>query len=159
DGRCVRCAVTCARASECPTADYACGNDGLCHAPGGALGEPVQAGSFLVDDFAITDVDHDGAGDVIGFSKTSLIVRHGDASGALARAATLFTASQSGPPALGDLDDDGTLDVALTTPDGLVTYTSAFGELSPLDVQTLITTASGAPLDMRSLFRIASVTL
>lgn len=156
---CVRCAVVCTRSSECPTTDYTCGNDGVCHAPGGALGQPVAAGSFLVDDFAITDVDHDGAGDVLGFSKTSIIVRHGDAGGLLARSETLFTPPASGAPALGDLDDDGSLDVALATPDGLVAYTSAFGELSPLDVQSTIASSSGAPTDIRSLFRIASLTL
>jgi len=127
----------------------------LCHAPGGALGQLVQLGSFLVDGFGITDVDHDGAGDVLGFSKTSILVRHGDAGGQLARSETLFTPSQSGPPALGDLDDDG----SLATPDGLVTYTSAFGELSPLDVQSTITSSAGAPLDIRSLFRITSLTI
>lgn len=159
EASCVRCAVTCTRASECPTTDYACGNDGQCHAPGGALGQPVQVGAFLVDDLAITDVDHDGAGDVLGFSKTSIIVRHGDASGALARATALFTPSQSGAPALGDLDDDGSLDVTLATPDGLVTFGSAFGDLSPLDVQSTVTSQTGAPLDLRSLFRIASLTV
>jgi len=146
-------------ATECPTTDYTCGSDGLCHAPGGALGQPVQLGSFLVDGFGITDVDHDGTGDVLGFSKTSILVRHGDAGGQLARSETLFTPSQSGPPALGDLDDDGSLDVTLATPDGLVTYTSAFGELSPLDVQSTITSSAGAPLDIRSLFRITSLTI
>lgn len=156
---CVRCAVACSRSSECPTPDYTCGNDSLCHAPGGALGPPVQVGSFLVDDFAITDIDHDGAGDVLGFSKTSIFVRHGDAGGRLARSETRFTPSQSGPPALGDLDDDGALDVTLATPDGLVTYTSAFGELSPLDVQSTIASATGAPLDLRTLFRIAPLTI
>jgi hypothetical protein len=159
EASCVRCAVACSRSSECPTTDYTCGNDGLCHAPGGALGQPVQAGSFLVDDFAITDVDHDGAGDVLGFSKTSILVRHGDAGGRLARSETQFTPSQSGPPALGDLDDDGALDVALATPDGLVTYTSAFGQLSPLDVQSTISSAAGAPLDLRALFRISPLTM
>jgi hypothetical protein len=131
--------VVCTRSSECPTTDYTCGTDGLCHAPGGALGPPGAAGSFLVDDFAITDVDHDGAGDVLGFARTSILVRHGDAGGLLARSDILFTPSQSGPPALGDLDGDGSLDVTLATPDGLVTYTSAFGELSPLDIQSPIT--------------------
>jgi hypothetical protein len=79
--------------------------------------------------------------------------------GLLARSDILFTPSQSGPPGLGDLDGDGSLDVALATPDGLVTYTSAFGELSPLDIQSPITSSTGAPLDIRLLFRIASLTI
>ena len=34
---CVRCAVVCSAVGDCPNAAYACGVDGVCHAPGGAL--------------------------------------------------------------------------------------------------------------------------
>src|SRR5437588_8670878 len=80
DPRCVRCAVLCASNADCPTSDYTCGTDGECHAPGGALAQPVVAGTFEVGDLRITDVDHDGAGDVVGVGTTSIVIRHGAAS-------------------------------------------------------------------------------
>ena len=40
---CVRCAVTCDKANDCPSDAYACGNDGFCHAPGGQLADPTGA--------------------------------------------------------------------------------------------------------------------
>src|SRR5690348_3733168 len=97
DATCVRCAVTCTTAADCPTSDYACGVDNVCHAPGGALAPPVSAGTFLVDDYRITDVDKDRIGDVVGLSKTSIAVRHGDATAQLARAESQITPSQTGP--------------------------------------------------------------
>ena len=38
---CVACAVVCTAAKDCPTADYTCGVDGFCHAPGGAFSAPT----------------------------------------------------------------------------------------------------------------------
>src|SRR5436853_7211094 len=61
---CIRCAVACTSSADCPTTDYACGVDGFCHAPGGALGAAVTVGTFLVDDYRITDIDRDRIGDV-----------------------------------------------------------------------------------------------
>ena len=46
DATCVRCAVTCSTSRDCPSTDYTCGVDGLCHAPGGGLAQPRTAGSF-----------------------------------------------------------------------------------------------------------------
>jgi len=154
DSTCVRCAVVCSAVADCPTPDYACGVDGLCHAPGGALEAPVPAGPFQVGEFHITDLDHDGTGDVLGLSRTSVVIRHGEASGRLSALESLITPSQSGPPAVGDLDNDGSLDVTITTPDGLVSYTSPYGTLSPVAVQSLVLGATGSPLDVRMMFRI-----
>lgn len=151
---CVRCAVVCDTSSDCPTADYACGVDGLCYAPGGALQDPVPGGSFQVGEFHITDVDHDGTGDILGLSRTSIAIRHGESDGRLSEIESLITPSQSGPPAVGDLDNDGSLDVTITTPDGLVSYTSPFDTLSPVAVQSLLIGATGAPVDVRLMFRI-----
>src|SRR5438067_13756300 len=91
DPTCIRCARVCSTASDCPTPDYACGIDGFCHAPGGALGAPSVPVPFQVDDLVITDVNHDGVGDAIGLSKTSLVVRFGDGNGALSAAQSMVT--------------------------------------------------------------------
>src|SRR5438067_10143037 len=59
---CVKCAVTCRTATDCPTSDYACGVDGFCHAPGGALAAPINAGAFEATDLRVTDIDQDRIG-------------------------------------------------------------------------------------------------
>lgn len=153
DATCVRCAVTCTKAADCPSSDYSCGVDGLCHAPLGALATPVEAGLFLVDDFAVTDVDHDKIGDVVGVSRTSLVVRHGDVGASLARTDTQVTPSQTGPAAFGDVDNDGTLDVTMATADGLATYASPFGTLSPLDITQTVGTGA-MQFDARQVFTV-----
>lgn len=153
DATCVRCAVTCTAAADCPSSDYSCGVDGLCHAPLGALATPVEGGLFLVDDYAITDIDHDKIGDVVGVSRTSLVVRHGDVGASLARTDTEVTPSQTGPAAFGDVDNDGTLDVTMATADGLATYASPFGTLSPLDLTQTVATANMS-FDARGVFTI-----
>jgi len=158
DATCVRCAVTCTAASDCPTAAYACGVDGVCHAPGGALAAPVEAGSFLVDDYRITDIDRDRIGDVVGMSRTSIVVRHGDAAASLVRSDVQLTPSQSGPGSFGDVDNDGALDVTIATPDGLVSYASTYGTLSPLDIASTIA-GQGGPVDVRMGFPISPITL
>jgi len=159
DPSCVRCAVTCSTASDCPTTDYACGADGLCHEAAGQLASPTAPVSFAADDIRITDLDHDGIGDLVGVSKTSLVVRFGDAAGGLARLDSIVTPAQTGPAAFGDLDGDGSIDVTLSAPDGLVTYTSPFGAPSPVDIQSPILGGDGQPLDIASLFPIGSLQL
>ena len=154
DATCVRCTVVCTERVDCPTAEYSCGVDGFCHAPGGELGTPVSGGPFQISDLYLTDIDHDGTGDVVGLSRTSIVVRYGDASGRLSDAQSQITPSQSGPAAIGDLDNDGSLDVTITTADGMVSYTSPYKTLTPLALQSLLLTQSGMPLDVRSMFRI-----
>jgi hypothetical protein len=156
---CVRCAVTCTTATDCPSAAYACGVDGFCHAPGGALASPVEAGSFLVDDYRITDIDRDRIGDVVGLSRTSIVVRHGDAAASLTRTDVELTPSQTGPGAFGDVDNDGSLDVTIATAGGLVSYASTYGTLSPLDIASTIVGSSGQPVDVRMGFPISPITL
>src|SRR5262245_55138723 len=159
DGSCVRCAVTCRAAADCPSADYACGVDGFCHAPGGALAAPTAPVTFAADELRITDVDHDGIGDVLGLTNTSLVVRHGDAAGALTTFDSFVTPAQSGPAGFGDLDGDGTIDLALSTRDGLVTYASPFGDPSPVDVATPITAQDGTVLDIAMMFPVGPLQL
>jgi hypothetical protein len=160
ESRCVRCAVTCSTAADCPTTDYACGVDGLCHAPGGGLAQPRSAGSFQANELAVTDIDHDGIGDAIGLSRTSVVIRHGEATGALGTLDSLVTPTQTGPAALGDLDNDGTLDLTLTTADGLVSYASVYGELAPIAVNSAVVDKdTGDPLDFRKFFHIAPLVI
>src|SRR5262249_9470468 len=94
DAACRRCAVTCSVASDCPTTDYEWGVDGLCHAPGGALGQPHSAGTFQANELRVTDIDHDGIGDVLGLSRTSIVVRHGEATAQLAALDSIVTPTQ-----------------------------------------------------------------
>lgn len=154
DATCVHCAVTCAKSADCPSDAYTCGVDGTCHAPGGALGPAVEAGQFFVDDMRITDIDHDGIGDVIGASRTSLVVRHGDPTASLSRSESQFTPSQAGPASFADLDGDKSIDVTLATSEGIVSYASPYGVLSPLDIRDVLTDNNGAPLDARMIFPI-----
>jgi len=151
--------VTCDAVDDCPSGAYACGNDGFCHAPGGQLAEPSAPVTFQADDLRITDLDRDGAGDVIGVSKTSIIVRKGDAAGTLAATTSFVTPAQSGPPAFGDLDGDGTIDVTLATPDGIALLTSRFGTLSPVAIESPIFDEQGQPLDFLRLFQVSPVEL
>ncbi|HUS28782.1 MAG TPA: VCBS repeat-containing protein [Kofleriaceae bacterium] len=132
DATCVKCAVACSTSAQCPSSAYACGVDGFCHAPGGELDDLHGAGVFQAEQLRVTDVDHDGIGDALGVSSTSLLVRRGDAAGQLAMLETVLTPSQTGPATFGDLDGDGSLDVSLATPDGLVSYASTFGALAPI---------------------------
>jgi hypothetical protein len=160
DATCVRCAVTCSTERDCPSTDYTCGVDGLCHAPGGGLSPPRTAGSFQATELHITDVDHDGLGDALGTSRTSIVVRHGDATGQLGTVDSLVTPTQTGPAALGDLDNDGSLDLALTTADGLVSYASPYGELAPIAVNgSLVDKGNGMTLDVRAFFHIAPLVM
>jgi len=151
DAACVRCAVACAVDAQCPAAAYACGVDGFCHAPGGQLAAPTAPVTFAAEDLRVTDIDRDGRGDVVGVSSTSIVVRYGDAAGALAQSDSFVTPAQTGPAAFGDLDGDGSIDLSLATPDGVVSYTSPFGSLSPVDIETPLYDDRGAPLDLRTL--------
>ena len=61
DATCVRCAVTCDEQTDCPTAAYACGTDGLCHAPDGGM-EEIDAGVDAGEVDAGLDAGDDDAG-------------------------------------------------------------------------------------------------
>ena len=159
DASCVRCAVTCSMPADCPNASYTCGVDGFCHAPGGLFGEPTAPLTFGADDLEITDIDRDGIGDVVGVSKTSIIVRHGDATGSLVTAQSFVTPAQSGPHAFGDLDGDGANDVTLSTLDGIVTYSSRFGTLSPVAIESPLVDNQGNGLDIRRLLSVGTFQL
>lgn len=157
DASCVSCSVTCTLDSQCPTTAYHCGTDGLCHAPGGALADPEVVGAFEANDFRVADVDHDGTGDILGTSRSSIVVRFGDAVAPLSRIESIVTPPQTGPAAFGDIDGDLVDDISITTLDGLVSYTSEYGRMSGVPVQTKIADAGDA--EVRMLFGIGPITL
>ena len=151
---CVRCAVTC-DPGICPSDAYTCGVDGFCHAPGGELAEPGSPVTFQADDMRVTDADRDGIGDVIGVSKTSIIFRNGDPAGSLAAGTSFVTPVPSGPAAFGDLDGDGRIDITLPTGDGLVSYTSEFGVLSPVAIENpVFDSGTGLPINFVRVFSV-----
>jgi hypothetical protein len=155
DATCVACAVVCATAADCPNTAYTCGIDERCHAPSGTFGQPQVAGTFAANDYRITDLDHDGIGDVVGVSDSSIVVRHGATSGMLSVLDSHLTPTQTGPAAFGDLDGDSSLDLSLVTPDGVVAYTSPYGTLSPMYVTNLIAdVGTSQALDIRALFTV-----
>lgn len=156
DPSCVACQVSCTTAADCPTTAYACGVDGRCHAPGGGLAHPLTTGAFESSQFALTDVDHDGVGDAVGVSRSSIVVRFGEASGALSNEVSMVTPSQTGTAAFGKLDDDDSLDLTITTPDGIVAYTSPYGTISPLDIESFFGTANNAA-DIRMMYGITKL--
>ena len=151
DPSCVKCAVSCATNADCPSDDYACGVDGFCHAPSGDLARPTAPVTFQADDLRVADIDHDGRGDVVGVSRTSIAVRYGDPAASLTGSDSFVTPAQTGPASFGDIDGDGSLDITLATTEGLVSYTSSFGSLSPIDVKSPLTGANGSPLDIVSI--------
>lgn len=152
---CIACAVACTTAMDCPNSAYTCGADDRCHAPGGTVGQGQVAGPFAANEYRITDIDQDGIGDVVGVSRSSIVVRHGAASGQLSVLDSTLTPTQTGPASFGDLDGDASLDLSITTPDGIVAYTSPYGTLSPLDVNNLISDATASQaLDVRFVWTV-----
>ena len=66
-----------------------------------------------------------------------------------------MTPSQTGPAAFGDLDGDGSLDVAITTPDGIASYTSPYGVPSEVSVSSPVVGSGGAPVDVLDLVHVS----
>jgi len=158
---CVSCGLTCTVATEttdCPTG-FACGADGQCHAPGGTLGTQQAVGAFEVNDFRISDVDHDAFGDALGVSRSSIVVRFGDAATPLSTFESTVTPPQTGPAAFGDLDLDGSDDLSIVTLDGLVSYTSRYDRISGLEVVQTVSGPNNADAQLLSLFSIGPLTV
>ena len=132
---CVRCAVTCSATSPCPNPDYHCGVDAVCHAPAGRLGVREDLGAFQANQLEVRDFDGDSINDAIGVTSTSIVVAAGAESRALTTKTSTITPTTSGPAAFGDLDDDGHVELAFPTPDGIVSMSTRYGALSPVPVR------------------------
>ncbi len=159
DPTCVSCSLTCTDVAGCPSKNYTCGVDGLCHAAGGALAEPEPVGAFEVNDFRISDVDHDAIGDALGVSRSSIVVRYGGVSGALSQVESTLTPPQTGPAAFGDLDDDFSDDLSIMTLDGVVSYTSRYEHISSLEVVSTTVAPQGQAVEVLKLLSVGPLTI
>ena len=130
---CVQCALKCAAVEPACPAGYICHTDGFCYAPGGVFpSDPTATAAFSagVIDYAVSDVNKDHAGDLVGVTATSLAVKLGGDAMFTTQYEAL-TPFGSGDPAFADFDEDGALDVLLPTRDGLAGYTSRYKALAP----------------------------
>lgn len=139
DPSCVKCAYACKLDADCEMGGlpgYTCGPGGLCGAPAGKLAPAHAIATVSFSDVRISDINDDRIADLIGLSPTSLTTRFGDAIAPLTTSVSLNTSTQTGAAGWGDLDNDGRLDLMIPTRDGLVAYSSTYGELSPLAVNS-----------------------
>jgi hypothetical protein len=104
DGCSDGCRLTCA-VVECP-AGYACGVDGLCHAPAGVFAAPVVSPIDRAAQLAIGDVDGDGIRDLLAFQRRDVAVIHGDATGAFGRITAYAIPDVAGSDARSALIED-----------------------------------------------------
>jgi hypothetical protein len=133
---CVACQLRCVD-GVCPSG-YGCGADGFCRAPSGVF-YPTPATTFPVSEVAVSDVNGDGAGDVLGLTSTSITVLEGDpAPVPPGQPTSLFSTQYSmltpfgrGAPVFGDFDDDHRPDVLLPTADGIAGFSSRYAVLAP----------------------------
>ncbi len=166
DPRCQMCGWACGSNADCVSIpapkraeDYACGVDGFCHAPGGALAAESGAPAIQASRFYVTDVNGDGYGDVVGIAPASLDTRYGDAAGDLAESALTVTAGAAGDVAIVDIDGDGRLDTIAPTRDGIVAYASPFAELLPYAFTLEVTGVTITPLALVPLDALRTVAL
>jgi hypothetical protein len=158
NSQCQMCGWRCGTSGDCSAIpapkrgeDYACGVDGFCHAPGGALAPESAAPVIQASRIYETDVNGDGYGDVVGVASASLDTLYGDGSAQLAQSALTATAGADGAVSIADLGY-GKLDAVYPTRDGLAAYASPFGALLPLPFateveNTMITPLALVPLD------------
>ncbi|MFT3691594.1 MAG: VCBS repeat-containing protein [Kofleriaceae bacterium] len=153
---CQQCSITCGSAGDCP-ADYLCGADQLCHAPGGRFRSGDISIPFAEQGFGITDSNGDGYGDIIALGSKSATTFYGDPTAKLATRFDEIAPTTLGQPAVTDLDGDQRLDLVVPTADGLIAYTSENGVPSPyvfpipLTNPAMTQTLFASPLDQRYL--------
>ncbi len=160
DERCNACSITCAATSDCVaydssggTAGFVCGSDALCHAPSGTF---INGGIIPIDvavkSYRVTDVNHDGIGDVLAQLPNEVRVLFGDSAATGGTTASIQIPSAQGPAFYADIDQDTTLDMLMPTTDGIVAYTSPFGLPSPFPFPSPIGNEIGKPLAVQLAF-------
>lgn len=120
------CFYTCdADAGEVCPDGWGCGSDDRCRRPSGAF-EPSPDSPFDFDviDFAVGDLDGDGASDLVGNSVTKISVRYGNADGEFESALDVLTSPPRGPVSFAKFDDDELLDVIVPIGAGISVFTA-----------------------------------
>ena len=110
---CVGCRLACAPEpadlaegdvhDPCPVEGYACGVDAFCHAPSGVFAPSQGTSEFRGRQLAITNIDRDGVGDVVGVGDNLITVSYGDPSGVPTAGYELLTPFVRGVPAFAPL--------------------------------------------------------
>ncbi len=116
----------------CCPGGMACGVDGTCHAPSGAL-QPSFAVPFAATNLFVADVNGDLIDDVLGTGGgLSAIINHGASTSPLADQLVVPTPEAAAPPAFGDFDGDGVVDMVIPTARGLFALADGTGTPTPL---------------------------
>src|SRR5262249_53116405 len=96
DPSCDACGLLCDDTGGCAIDGCPSGADAFCHAPGGAF-RPATVAPRASASYRITDVDHDGIGDVVSQSQTSIDVLFGSFDADLATTESILTPIARGP--------------------------------------------------------------
>lgn len=107
-----------ATSAKCPSG-WACGTDTICHLPAGAYEERTPPHDFAENDIRVGDFDGNGYGDIVGVDASNLRILYGASNGPFSRLFELKVAFVTGPPGVGDLDNDGLSDVVIPERVGL----------------------------------------
>ena len=131
----------------CPTG-YMCGVDQFCHAPSGAFTAQGKISPFRARDLAITKVDTDGIGDVLGVGTNAISVQLGDETGELTSLGSILAPQARGFSAFVELDNNDSLDLLLPTADGIAAYSSPGGYVAPHSFAFDLTYVQGCPYSL-----------
>jgi VCBS repeat protein len=101
----------------CP-AGWGCGGDGMCRLGDGTFGEHRQW-HIAAENFAIGDVDGDGAVDLVGYASDGVEALFNDGHGEFGTPFASSVIGRSGPLVGADLDGDGRMDVTVPVKTGI----------------------------------------
>lgn len=112
------CRFICQNDVACP-AGMSCGQDEICRIPSGRFEDPRFLAALEGDQLEVTDVDHDGAADLVAISRDRLRIRYGTGDGRFDQVSTIVSKAASGPLTFEDVDVDGERDVLYPSFTGL----------------------------------------